>query len=174
MRLGLKELTDCLKERADSIDELPVQGNPFTWLARLFLLAANMNDQNVRDMINGLLPDQYGKFRNTDGYDYLYSDGGIPTEIKDIAHEIGEDIRSQLLHNEMAKALAAPGYEEADDLIRGLLDKKEGDAYTESKAIDMVIESLDRDLPDNSQFDEDAGIDVLHASRAVGITPCGE
>ena len=160
-RLGLDELTVWLKERADSIDELPVQGRPFSWLARLFLLAADMNDQNVRDMVDGLLPDQYGKFHGKG--DILYTDPGIPTEIKDIAASIGEDLRERLLHNAMADALAKPGYETANDLVWQLHN---GD-YTETDAIDEILDTLEERLPDNSQFDEADGFDTLLASARL-------
>lgn len=165
-RLGLKELTDWIKNKADSIDDLPVHGDHLQWLARLFLLASDMNDQNVQDMVNGLLPDQYGTFHSTKN-DWLYGDAGISTEIKDIAATIGDDLREQLLHNEIAKALAAPGYEEANNLIRGLLDKMDGNSYTESKAIDTVIESLAKELPDESPFDDDTGLLILRASARL-------
>ena len=140
-RLGLDELTTWLKDQADSVDDLPVHGDGFAWLANLFLLAADMNDQNVRSLVNGLLPDQYGKFRNT-GTEYLYHDGGISEAIKDIASELGEDIRSTLLHNDMAKALSAPGFDDANTLVSGLLDKMDDGEYTEAKAVDKVLVSL--------------------------------
>lgn len=165
-RLGLKELTDWLKERADSIDKLPVQGDRFAWLARLFLLAAEMNDLNVRDMVNGLLPDQYGNFHSTKS-DYLYSDAGIPPKVKDIADAVGEDLREQLLHNEMASALKDPGYEAANDLIKELLDSFDGDAYTEDQAINVLLDTLEKKFPDNSQFEEDTGFDALCASARL-------
>ena len=165
-RLGLNELTTWLKDKADSVDDLPVHGGSFAWLANLFLLAADMNDQNVRDMVNGLLPDQYGKFRNTET-EYLYSDGGISEDIKDIASELGEDIRSKLLHNDMAKALAAPGFEDANTLVGGLLDKMDDGEYTESKAVDKVLDSLAERLPHDSEFDDDTGLSALRASARL-------
>ena len=165
-RLGLDELTTWLKDKADSVDDLPVQGDSFAWLANLFLLAADMNDQNVRDLVDGLLPDQYGKFRNT-GSEYLFSDGGISEEIKDIFSELGKDMRSKLLHNDMARALAAPGFEKANTLIRGLLDKMDGGEYTESKAIDKVLDSLAARLPHDSEFDDDTGLSALRASARL-------
>ena len=174
-RLGLNELTTLLKDKAHSVDDLPIQGDSFAWLANLFLLAADMNDQNVRDLVNGLLPDQYGKFRNTDT-EYLYGDGGISDEIKDISSELGEDLRSKLLHNDMAIALAAPGYENANTLIRGLLDKMDEGEYTEPKAIDKVLDSLATRLPHDSEFDDDSGLSALRASaRLIAyLVGCGD
>lgn len=165
-RLGLDELATWLKDKAGSVDDLPVQGDHFAWLANLFLLAADMNDQNVRDVVNGLLPDQYGKFRNTEE-EYLYADGGISEEIKDISSELGEDMRTKLLHDDMARALAAPGFENANTLIRGLLDKMDDGEYTESKAIDRLLDSLATRLPHDSEFDDDTGLSALRASARL-------
>ena len=162
-RLGLKELTDWLKARGDSIDELPINGDRFLWLAQLFRLASEMNDQNVRGMVSGLFPNQHALFVDTTE-DYLYKDGGIPEEIKDIAFEIEVDLRSQLLHPEMAEALKVLDYGPANDLASELLDSLDGDEYTESKATDTVIESLAQLLPDDSSFDEESSLAALRAS----------
>ena len=163
-RLGLKELTDRLKNMAVSIDDLPVHGDRFAWLASLFLLAADMRDQNVRDMLNGLLPDQYGTFRNTKR-DYLYRDAGLSAEAKDIAAGLGDDLdlREQLLHNGMATALMAPGHESANNLVDELLDG----AYQEDEAIDKILDELEERLPDDSQFDDAAGMSALRASAQL-------
>ena len=167
-RVGLSELTNWLKEKGESVSDLPIQGDSYSWLAQLFLLAADMKDQNVRDLVNGLLPNQYGRLRNTDN-DYLYVDGGISQEVKDIASALDEDIRSELLHEAMDHALTAPGYELAKELTLDLLDKKDGGEYTESKAIDLVLEKLAQALPDNSQFDDDTKLPVLNASARMVV-----
>ena len=147
---------------------MPIQGDSYSWLAQLFLLAADMKDQNVRDLVNGLLPDQYGKFRNTKS-DYLYLDGGISPEVKDIASALGEDVRSELLQEAMDHALSAPGYELAKELVLGLLDKMDGGDYTESKAIELLLEKLAEALPDDSQFDEDTRLPALNASARLVV-----
>ena len=163
-RLGLKELTDRLKNMAVSIDDLPVHGDRFAWLASLFLLAANMRDQNVRDMLNGLLPNQHGTFRNTKR-DALYRDAGISAEAKDIAAGLGDDLdlREQLLHDGMATALMVPGHESANNLVDGLL----GGKYQEDEAIDKILDELQENLPDDSQFDDVAGMSALRASAQL-------
>ena len=169
-RVGLKELTEWLKECGSSVDDLPIDEDPFPWLARLFLLAADMDDQNVRGMVNGLLPDQNGIFRDT-GSEYLYSDGGISPEVKDILASLGEDLRSKLLHEMMVQTLKAPGYESANRLTRGLLDKVDGSNgdYTESKAVETILEQLSEHLPDDSQFNEGSDLSVLNASARLVV-----
>ena len=165
-RMGLSELTDWLKEKGELVSDLPIQRDSYCWLAELFLLAADMEDQNVRDMVNGLLPNQYGKFRNTKK-DFLYADGGISTEIKDIASALDEDLRSELLHDAMAQALKQPGYESANELVLNLLDKMDGGTYSKSKAVELILDRLTEVLPDDSQFDDDAGLPALVASARM-------
>ncbi len=164
-RLGLNELTERIKRKADSVSELPIDGDSFSWLARLFLLAADMKDQNIRVMVNGLLPDQHGELHDTKT-DWLYNDGGISPEVKDIASAIGNDIRAQLMHHAMAQALKSPGYENAKKLVHDLLDEGE---YTETKAIDLILDQLDGQLPDNSRFDDDTSRSALAASARLVI-----
>ena len=165
-RLGLKEFTDWIKSQGNSISELPINGDRFLWLAQLFRLASQMNDQNVRDMVNGLFPNQHACFVDTNDH-YLYRDGGISEEIKDIACKIDEDLRSQLLHPAMSEALKLSNYLSASDLVNDLLDDLDGGEYTETKATDTVIEILAKLLPDDSPFDEDSGLSALHASASL-------
>ena len=93
--------------------------------------------------------------------------GAFPEEIKDIAFEIDEDLRSQLLHPAMAEALKTSSFQPANDLAGELIDSLDGDEYTEAKAIDTVIESLEELLPDDSAFDEDTGLAALRASARL-------
>ncbi len=165
-RLGLKELTDWIKRRANSVSDLPIEDDPYTWLAQLCLLAAATQDQNARLMIRGLLPNQHGLL-NPARTGYLYGDAGIPSVVKDIASALGEDLRSQLLHDAMAQALTAPGYDKADTLVQTMLDKSDGGYYTESKAIDLIIDRLETALPNNNQFDNDRGFSSLVASASM-------
>ena len=166
-RLGLKELTDWLKKKADSVNELPIDGDRYLWLARLFQLASELNDQNVRNMVNGLLPNQNGLFVDTKEQ-CLYKDGGIPDKIKDIASEIGEDLRSLLLHPAMAEALECSDYGTASDLATELLNDFDGDVYSEEQAIETVIKWLAELLPDDSPFEGKTDLAAFRASARLG------
>ena len=152
-RLGLSELTDWLKRKGDLVGSLPINGDPYDWLAQLYLIAADTKDQNVRQMINGLLPNQHATLCDTAKED-LYRDGGISSEVKDIGSNLGEDLRAELLHLDMADALNEPGYEAAYKLIGDLLDDIDGGEYTESKAIEMILQRLAEVLPDDGQFND--------------------
>ena len=167
-RLGLDELTDRLKAMGNSVSDLSIEGDPYSWLANLFLLAADMEDQNVRAMVNGLLPNQHGVLIDTN-LDSLFSDGGISLEVKDVASVLGKDLRSELLHVSIAQALLAPGYETANQLARDLLDEIDGGNFTESKAIDLILDQLAEVLPNDSHFDGDARLSTLAASARMVV-----
>ena len=116
-RLGLTELTDWVKEKGQTISDLPISNNPFKWFADLFLLIAVADlpeSVNVRPLVNRLVPDQHSKLRSLND---LRIDDGISDEVKDIADAIGIDIRSNLLHNNFIDVLNGSGYEPAKSLI---------------------------------------------------------
>ncbi|MCY3639211.1 MAG: hypothetical protein OXG80_08980 [Chloroflexi bacterium] len=163
-RLGIKELTDWVRERCTNINDLPVEGDPFEWLAQLFLLASDAEDLNVQSMVRRLFPDQHLKLRDTT-HECLYSDEGIPDEIKDIAAVIDVDLRSKLLHNRMSKALNKPGYESANKLIQELLDGEHDEPY----ALDAILEKLEASLPDNRVLDENTDLSALRASARLAV-----
>ena len=166
-RLGFKEITDWIKERTDTVDAIPVTTDPFGWLADLFLLGAEMNDNGVDKMVNGLLPNQDRKFCDTRKV-YLYEDTDVPEEVKDIADVVGMDLKSRLLHDRMAKNLTAPGFGPAKDLVWGLLDKQGKDeGYDESAALEEIIKTLKNALPDDRVFSEDSDLPSLRASACL-------
>ena len=166
-RLGFHELTDWFKEKAKTVADIPVSADPYHWLAQLFLLGADLLDDRVDAMVNGLLPDQRGEFRNTKT-EYLYGDAGVPEEVKSIADLIEIDLPAQLLHPQMADALNAPGFEPAKELIWRLLDKQDDDQdYAESDALKEILDSLSDALPDDADFDSTASFPSLRASARL-------
>ena len=157
-RLGLTELTDWVKEKGQYITDLPISGDPFKWLADLFLLIADLPESvNVRPLVAGLVPNQHSQLRRLSD---LSIDEDIPKEIKDIADDIGIDLRSELLHKNVVEALDEPGYEPAKAFIYELL----GESYTETETVDNILDELDECLPDGSEFDKET--DLLPALRA--------
>ena len=114
-RLGLTELTDCVKEKDQDITDLPISGDPFKWLVDLFLLIADLPEGvNVRPLVAGLVPNQHSQLRRLRD---LRIDEDISEEVKDIADAIGMDLRSKLLHKKVVKTLNEPGYEPAKAFI---------------------------------------------------------
>ena len=166
-RLGFRELTDWIKEKAKTVADIPVSTDTYHWMAQLFLLGTELDDRNVDDMVNGLLPDQRGEFRNTET-EYLYGDAGISAEVKSIADMVNIDLQAQLLHRHMADALNAPGFEPAKALVWRLLDKPEDEEdYAESDALKEILGSLSKALPDGAEFDSSTSFPFLRASARL-------
>jgi len=162
-RLGLKELANLVKERHESVYALPLEGDPFSWLADLFLLTAELDRKYaVKNIVDGLIPDQHSKLRHSSG---IYIDGGISEEIKDISDSINIDLRSKFFHNTMVKALEQPGYESAYKLICDLLNEE----YSESEATDEILEELDSILPDDSKFEAESDLFALRSSARLAV-----
>ena len=160
-RLGFEELADLVKEGRETVNALPLDGNPFSWLANFFLQGGKLGKEyTMEGIVNGLVPDQHSKLRRIKD---LYIDGGVSEEIKDIADSIGIDVRSVLLHNDMAKALQFPGYESANEFIFELLKGR----HTESDVIDEVLDKLGSSLPHNYDFKEGTSLAVLRASARL-------
>ena len=167
-RLGLTELTDWVKEKDQDITDLPIIGDPFKWLTDLFLLIADLpRSVNVEPLVAGLVPNQHSQLRRLSD---LRIDEDIPEEIKDIADDIGIDLRSELLHKNVVEALNEPGYEPAKGFIFKLL----GRSYTETEAVDNILDELDKYLPDDSEFDKETDLPALRASARLAIYLAGK
>ena len=167
-RLGLTELTDWVKEKDQDITDLPIIGDPFKWLADLFLLIADLPESvNVRPLVAGLVPNQHSQLRRLSD---LSIDEDIPKEIKDIAAAIRIDLRSKLLHQDIVEALNEPGYE----LAKAFICKQLGKSYTETEAVDNILDELDECLPDGSEFDKETDLPALRASARLAIYLAGK
>ena len=162
-RLGLKELTSRIRSASDAIGELPIDGNPFHWLASLVLVVAELGeDYNPGSLVDGLVPDQHGQLRNARD---LRIDDSIPEKVKDIAQDSRIDLRSQLLHNDMWEALKRPGYESARDLISNLL----GESFSTAEAVEKVLEQLDSRLPSDGTLEEPPSLPLLRSSARLAL-----
>ena len=157
-RLGFEELTELVKTSCDTADSLPVDQDPFTWLADLFFVGAELSQEYaIESTANGLMPDQMSMLRNAKA---LHLDNHISDEVKDIGECIGLDLRSELLHNNLVTALDEPGYESARSFVIGLLSGQ----YNETDAVDNILEAFDVDMPDDAPFVQDVHETQLRAA----------
>ena len=166
-RYGFRELTDWVKEKAKTAEAIPLDDDPYRWLAGLFLLGADMDDLNADAMVNRLLPNQHCRFCDTETMD-LYWDAGVPGGIKDIGDMLSIDLKSRLLHESMAKSLSRPGFESAERLVRRLLDTQgDGEDYGESHAATDIVGALEKALPKDYMVDGDSELSALRASACM-------
>ena len=150
-RVGLRELVEWVKTGCRAIPDLPIAGDPLGWLADLLLLISGLPEEiNKRQFLNGIVPDQHSQLRSAGD---LRLDGGISEDVKDIADTAGLDLRSGLLHAGLVAVLGSPGYEPAKTLAEETL----GRPYSESEAIEAVLDRLDEWLPDDSPISSPDG-----------------
>ena len=160
-RLGLRELTEWVGEGCDSTADLTISGDPFRWLADLFLLVSDLPEHvNAVPFLNGLVPDQHSRLRNARD---LRFDEGISEQLKDIADTASIDLRSTLLHSRFAAALNLPGYESAKTLAEEIL----GQPYSESEAVEAILDKLDIQLPDDAPLPHSDRVPALHISARL-------
>lgn len=159
-RLGLTELTDWVKERGKSVADLPISGDRFQWLSDLFLLVAELPESvNSAPILNRLVPDQHSQLRRLQD---LRIDEGIPEVVKDIADAVGIDLRAELIHSDLMRALDKPGYEPAKDLIQGTRHP-----CTEAAAVDRVVDELEQKLPGDKTFNKDSDLHTLRVASSL-------
>ena len=162
-RLGLTELADWVKEKSESVENLPISGDVFQWLADFFLLVAESPESiNRRLLLNGLMPDQHSTLRRPQD---LQIDKGVSEEIKHIADAMGIDLWAELIHRDMMRFLDQPHYKSVADLIQEFI----GQDYIEMNALDRVLEKLEEKLPDNKAFVEYIDLPLLRASARLAI-----
>ena len=112
--------------------------------------------------LNGMVPDQHSQLRSAGD---LRFDGGISEDVKDIADTAGLDLRSGLLHAGLVAVLGSPGYEPAKTLAEETLSRP----YSESEAIEAVLDRLDERLPDDSPISSPDGLSALHTSARLVV-----
>lgn len=160
-RLGLKELTEWVKESCHSIEDLPISGDPFEWLADLFLLVSELPEHITPiPLLNGLVPDQHSQLRRAEE---LRLDGGISEQVKDIADSVAIDLRSELLHDRFTATLNLPRYEKA----KTLAEKHLGKPFSQLEAVEAILVELDARLPDNESFAQSTNQPALHTSARL-------
>ena len=160
-RLGLRELTEWVGEGCDSIDDLTISGDPFQWLADLFLLVSDLPEHvNAIPFLSGLVPDQHSQLRNARD---LRLDEDISEQLKDIADTASIDLRSTLLHRRFAAVLNLPGYESAKTLAEEVL----GQPYSESEAVETILNKLNVQLPDDAPLPHSDRASALHTSARL-------
>jgi len=147
--VGLNLIGERVSGGVDRVAELNVDGPPYEWLAR-YVDAVGKSWKaggTVKADVSHLLPDQHGKLRDADK---LNRDGGIALRVKEIAADVGLDIKSELLDLELVEALKSLESEPGFYAIQEATE----DELTESDAIAKLIKQLSAALPDNQKLNE--------------------
>lgn len=103
-RVCLAVLAADVAKSGSKWNELGAVEKPKEWILALLdaVGCAWTNRRGIdTSVLEGLLPDQNG---NLHGHADLERDGGIPEELKNIAHALGKSVRRRLLHLEVERA----------------------------------------------------------------------
>lgn len=168
-RLGLAELVKWVKEDRRAIDDLPINGDPFQWLADLLLLTVELPESvSRRSLLDRLVPDQHAQLRRVSE---LRIDADIPEEVKNIADAVGIDLRAELVSQDLMRALESPRYEQAR---KALVQEIGGQDYGKDEAFTRVLAELNEKLPDEKAFSEMLDLPFLRASASLATYLAGE
>jgi hypothetical protein len=161
-QISLSRLVRFVLLDARCLEELPVDGDRHDWLSRLLDLVGRFWKRHgvTKALVNGLLPDQEGRLAS--GSD-LRLDLGVSEDLKDIAEELGERLRSRLLDHRLAEPTARLGLADADYALNEVLSGKE----SEQDAIRACVERLEL-LQDGTSLSEKQRPLLLSTIRLLG------
>lgn len=149
-QVTLEDIADRLKTEAKEVDELPVNGDRYAFLAEFFDVLGECWKARTgveKTMLDGLVPDQNGRLSSPDR---LSQDAGVPEELKDISEIIGLDIRSQLLHSSIREKAEGCGLKYLDKMLAQTLPG----TISENKHIEDCIKHLQECAEDDKEVDE--------------------
>ena len=149
-RVGVKDIAEWVKEDADTLGKIRVEGDAKQWMALFLDITGEcwLNRSGVDlAVLHDMLPDQNQRLRSPSD---LSRDLGIPDSLKDICSDIGLDIRSRLLLRDF-QAVADEG---AMPHLQYVLDSALPNGISEEDAIERAIESLNVLLPEDQRSDD--------------------
>jgi hypothetical protein len=147
-QVSLETLAAVVRSNVQRIEELPLSIDPWEWIASLFDVVGEIAAQrhNVdTDLLEGLLPDQNGRFCTLLG---LQRDGGVPERVKDIADEIGFDVRATLLNCKIEEAAVRLKLRHTSEAITKAIPK----VLSENDLVEQCIARLEKELREDEQL----------------------
>ncbi len=157
--IDLGSLATQVRDKAQSIDGLQIRGDKREWLVRfLDVLGESWARRGVVrvDVLESLLPDQHGKLHAPSK---LKRDLGIPEALKDIAQDIGCDVRGRLLDTALQRIAAEQRLAHVETALAQAVTVE----LSESDVIGESVAVLERLLPAGRRL-TDAGATVFAAS----------
>lgn len=157
----LEKIREVASREADTVAELDVEGEPYKWLSE-YLDAVGRTwratGSITKSHVAHLLPDQHG---NLLGAGDLRMDAGVSDRVKDIAADVGSDIRARLVSEVLVRELNDRGLE------AGLYALREATAseLTEDEAVDGLVQRIQDTLPHEQRVGENE--DAATASIAL-------
>ncbi|HQU44796.1 MAG TPA: hypothetical protein PK867_18420, partial [Pirellulales bacterium] len=151
-RITVSKLAESVRNDAESLDELSVEGEQLGWLVKyLDIVGECWNKRNGIDlsMLSGMLPNQN---RQLCSPSELKRDDGIPEPLKDICAEIGFDVRGTLLLQGFTRLAES----ESLQYVAATIEKAISGTLSESKVVYDAVERLGAGLPEDEDCNDES------------------
>jgi hypothetical protein len=148
-QISLETLSAKARANVRRIEDLPVTIDPWDWIASLFDVVGEIavgRHSVDTDLLEGLLPDQHGRFCSILE---LQRDAGISEELKDIADEVGLDVRSKLLNNKIVESAKRLGLKHSCETVEKAIFK----VLSEKDVVDECVVRLEKELAEAERLD---------------------
>ena len=149
-RVTVSRLAEYVRDEAETLDQLHVEGDPKQWLARFFDIVGECWSKRAGvdlSVLAGMVPDQNQRLCS---HSELRRDGGVPDRLKDICRDMGYDIRSELLLGGFEEIAEAAGLTFLTETIEQAIPT----SVSEADVIDTALKHLHERLPEDEDCDE--------------------
>ena len=157
--VSVEKLADCVRDGAETLDELGVEGDARQWLAAFLDVVGECwaNREGVKlEALERLMPNQNGRLCSPSD---VKRDMGVPVRLKDICASVGYDVREHLLLEGLDQGADDSRLQYATsalaDGVPGSLDEED--------VVERAIERMGRVLPDAKVCSEVA-LELKHAT----------
>ncbi|PPQ16545.1 hypothetical protein CV770_25795 [Bradyrhizobium sp. AC87j1] len=150
--IDLKVIGERAVKEIDDVSELLVDDEPFEWLSRYYeAVGKTWNASGItKNHLDHLVPNQHGQLRDADD---LKIDGSVAERIKELAADVGIDIRAELLDNMLIERLAEQEFTAGLYAVQEATDGE----LTEEDALGTLLHNVAASLPDEQRVSEQHG-----------------
>lgn len=150
--VDLKAIGERAVKGIDNVSDLLVDDDPFEWLSRYYEAVGKtwVASGITKNHLDHLVPDQHGQLHDAED---LKIDGGVADRTKELATDIGIDIRAELLDNILVERLTE------QDFTAGLSAMQEATdgELTEEDALGSLLHQVAASLPDEQKVADQHG-----------------
>jgi hypothetical protein len=151
-RITLSSLADWVRDQANELDKLNIEGDKTEWLARfLDIVGECWGKRNGVELsvLADLMPDQNRHLRSPQA---LHRDVGVSAVLKNICGDIGHDVRGKLLLSDIEEMAASKNLQ----YLPAALKQAFPTSLSEAQVIDEAVNHLDEALPEDEECDEES------------------
>ncbi|MDR3484200.1 MAG: hypothetical protein P4M05_04730 [Bradyrhizobium sp.] len=159
--VDLKVIGERASEGIEDVSELLVDDDPFEWLSHYYEAVGKTWEASdiTKNHLDHLMPDQHGQLRDADD---LKIDGDVAERTKELAVDVGIDIRAELLDNILIERLTEQDFRAGLSAVHEATDGE----LTEEDALGSLLHHVAASLPDEQRVAEQHG-KAINASMGL-------